>query len=649
MSDRKRDWEVITGWEKRIAVDFGSIGPNHVRWSDWTYKERDIVARKVHESAGISRDHGPRSKRMEDWAKENAPIMIDFARDNKPMPDWAHAEYREPGVPEYVQVVWQRERPDDPASPADWAYDPPGPWQDQGLVPEWSGRPMETGYDPNAAIAAPAPQEGFTVNDLKWRLAGYLVLPITDIVYPEGKDELLAMVESKNAAVGGWVTMSALEALGSGADFVETVRDAKEIQFVVPGGYNIEKQLVATVKICFRKSNGGAYRPDYTTYEMPVPAKPLVEGRMDPKFGGVATYRTAANGDHIANDGTILSTAESRAKEDVPDWRKFELGRLEDVDGVIVPGPNALPKDEERFGMNRKHTNLHKTRPNHQAPMAADPRIVDTVRGYWQANLNKPGKGENWRRVLIAFGAEPDDGAGPFTVAEALDGEQIWSGWRPIREELERLEASGQPEPDAALEMVAIPDPSGDQARVALREPRDPIEDANRYREAVGLPPVEKSQSEKLRDALVETNEREDVVVKEFNPQTRTLEEIRVTPEEKRRREMVRYHNSPPVQGNYSAADWRAHHGVDPVVAWVEGWGKYIIDPQTRQPLWELDGDFPATEEWEYDKAKDEWTNLDSAPGPIGAGKPVHVDELDSMDEDDLRDLLRRLLERLEG
>ena len=486
---------------------------------------------------------------------------------------------------------------------------------------------MDADYDPNAAIA---PQEGFTVNNLKWRLAGNLVLPITDIVYPEGKDELLAMVESKNPTVGGWVTMSALEALGSGADSVETVRDAKEINFVVPGGYNIEKQLVATVKICFRKSNGGAYRPDYTTYEMPVPAKPLVEGRMDPKFGGVATYRTAANGDHIANDGTILSTAESRAKEDVPDWRKFELGRLEDVDGVIVPGPNALPADEARFGMNRKHTNLHKTRPNLQSPITADPKIVDTVRGYWQANLNKPNKGENWRRVMIAFGAEEDDGAGPFTVTEALDSEQIWSGWRPIREELERLEAV----------KPAVKPASDDN---------DDIVAANRYREAVGLPPVEKSQSEKLRDALVETNEREDVVVKEFNPETRTLEEIRVTPEEKRRREMVRYHNAPPVQGNYSAADWRAHHGVDPVVAWVEGWGKYIIDPQTRQPLWELDGDFPATEEWEYDKAKDEWTNLDSAPGPIGAGKPVHVDELDSMDEDDLRDLLRRLLERLEG
>ena len=633
MSDRKRDWEVITGWEKRIAVDFGSIGPNHVRWSDWTYKERDIVARKVHGKTQIDNFDGPRSKAAEDWAKENAPIMVDFARDNKPMPDWAHADYRESGVPEYVTVVWQRERPEDPASPADWAYDPPGPWE-PGEEPAWSARPMESGYDPNAAIAAPAPPEGFTVNDMVWD-GNRLLLPIDHIVYPADKDELLCMVESKDPTRGGWVTMSALAALGSGADYTETIRNVTEINFVVSGGYDIEKHLVATFKLYFRKSNGGAQRPDYMTYERPVPAKPLVEGRMDSKFGGVATYRTAANGDHIANDGTILSTAESRAKEDVPDWRKFELGRLEEVDGVIVPGPNALPADEARFGMNRKHTGLHKTRPNHQAAsMAADPKIVDTVRGYWQANLTKPNKGENWRRVLIAFGAEEDDGAGPFTVAEALEGEKIWSGWRPVREELERLR-------DASVGAV-IEEP---------HQQRDPIEDANRYRKAAGLPPVEESQSDKLRDALVKTNEREDVVVKEFDPETQTLREIRVTPEEKHRREMDRYHNAPPVQGSYSAKDWRKRYGVDPVVAWVEGWGKYIIDPQTMEPNWELDGDFPAASEWEYDKATGEWTDLTNTKAvealPSADIKAIAKELSGESDESKIEALLRRLLARL--
>ena len=53
--------------------------------------------------------------------------MIGFARDGKPMPDWAHAGFRDSGVPEHVKVVWKRQRPDDPASPADWGLRPARP------------------------------------------------------------------------------------------------------------------------------------------------------------------------------------------------------------------------------------------------------------------------------------------------------------------------------------------------------------------------------------------------------------------------------------------------------------------------------------------------------------------------------------------
>ena len=164
MSVPKCDWEVITGWEKRIKVDFGSIGPNHIRWSNWTYKERDIVARKVHQIAGIQVLHGAQSHEAQEWAAENAPIVIDFARDCKPMPDWAHAGYRPSGVPEYVKVVWQRQDPSDPESKGDWAYEPPMDnledreegdplWKDPGEEPAWSARPMEPDYDPNSEFA----------------------------------------------------------------------------------------------------------------------------------------------------------------------------------------------------------------------------------------------------------------------------------------------------------------------------------------------------------------------------------------------------------------------------------------------------------------------------------------------------------------
>ena len=378
MTARKRDWEVVTGWEKRIKVDFGSIGPNHVRWSDWTYKERDIVARKVHESAGISRDHGPRSHRMVDWAKENAPIMIDFARDGKPMPDWAHADYRPSGVPENVKVVWGRKNPNDPASLGDWAYDPPGPWADKGEEPAWSARPQEPDHDPNE---------------------------------------------------------------------------------------------------------------DYS-------------GNMHAKYGGVISYRTAANGDHIASDGTVISTAESRAKEDIPQWKKFEIGRLEDVDGYIIPGPNALPKDEEQYGNNRQFTNIHKTRPQPKANpdriMPDDPNFspLEKALSWAKETQHGPQHQARWSKVAAALGA--DNGYPPMPLNEA---EGLW----------ERFGRNKR----WTMAINAIEAAEGDD-----------IAAANRYRDAVGLPPVEKSQSDKLRDALVKTNERDDVVVKELNPDTGTLDEI---------------------------------------------------------------------------------------------------------------------------
>ena len=377
MTERKRDWEVKTGWEKRIKVDYGSIGPNHVRWSDWTYKERDIVARKVHESHFVSKEHGNRSNKMKEWAEEHAPIMIDFARDGKPMPEWAHADYRESGVPEHVKVVWDQP---DPAGPGGWVYDPPGPWTDKGEEPAWSARPMEPDHDPNEIIG----------------------------------------LETK--------------------------------------------------------------------------------GKLDSKFGGVVSYRTAANGDHIATDGTVISTAESRAKEDVPQWRKFELGRLEIVDDVVIPGPNALPKDEEQYGENRKLTNIHKTRPgpDPERIMPDDPNFtsLEKALSWAEETHHGPQHQARWSKVAAALGA--DNGYPPMPLAEA---EGLW----------ERFNRNKR----WTMAINAIEKMEGDD-----------IAAANRYREAVGLPPVEKSQADKLRDALVEVNERPDVEVREFNPDSGTLDVI---------------------------------------------------------------------------------------------------------------------------
>ena len=72
---------------------------------------------------------------------------------------------------------------------------------------------------------------------------------------------------------------------------------------------------------------------------------------------------------------------------------------------------------------------------------ATDGTLIETVRRYHRMNRQRPNYNHNWHRVLIAFGAETHPSLSPYTAAEALRGETRWSGWRPVRQELERLEA----------------------------------------------------------------------------------------------------------------------------------------------------------------------------------------------------------------
>ena len=101
--------------------------------------------------------------------------------------------------------------------------------------------------------------------------------------------------------------------------------------------------------------------PDFEHMDKkPEPIIGLETGNMDRKYGGVISWREDKDGNHIDQNGNIISTRESRAKEDVPQWKKFELGRLEIVDRVVVPGPNALEKDIAQYGENVKLTGRYK-------------------------------------------------------------------------------------------------------------------------------------------------------------------------------------------------------------------------------------------------------------------------------------------------
>ena len=74
--------------------------------------------------------------------------------------------------------------------------------------------------------------------------------------------------------------------------------------------------------------------------------------------------------------------------------------------------------------------------------------LLATVRHYYDVNRNRsPNYGENWKRVLVAFGDVEDDLLLPYTAEEAQQSEQRWSGWKPIREALECIEAAREEPP----------------------------------------------------------------------------------------------------------------------------------------------------------------------------------------------------------
>ena len=68
--------------------------------------------------------------------------------------------------------------------------------------------------------------------------------------------------------------------------------------------------------------------------------------------------------------------------------------------------------------------------------------LLNKVRHYYDINKQRaPGYGQNWRRVLLAFGDLSDANLTPFTAAEAKVRESRWFGWKPVRVALECIEA----------------------------------------------------------------------------------------------------------------------------------------------------------------------------------------------------------------
>ena len=70
--------------------------------------------------------------------------------------------------------------------------------------------------------------------------------------------------------------------------------------------------------------------------------------------------------------------------------------------------------------------------------------VVKRVEGYYEANKHRAdrGHGENWLRVLVAFGQYQERGIKPYSAAEAWESAKVWGGWEEVAQALEGLEST---------------------------------------------------------------------------------------------------------------------------------------------------------------------------------------------------------------
>ena len=172
--------------------------------------------------------------------------------------------------------------------------------------------------------------------------------------------------------------------------------------------------------------------------------------------GSSAITITTTNDDTSEADGSVSVTLSTSQNYTVSTSAGSATVTVSDDDGVQLP-------------------------PQSIVDSCVSDSLLTTVRRYYDANKDRaPSYGRNWKRVLITFRDVQDSQLTPFTAAEALAGEQVWFGWRPIREALECIEAAIAPPPptepeisiaagndvtegtDATFTVTATPAPSAD-------------------------------------------------------------------------------------------------------------------------------------------------------------------------------------------
>ncbi|MCY4168734.1 MAG: hypothetical protein OXE82_10695, partial [Rhodobacter sp.] len=182
----------------------------------------------------------------------------------------------------------------------------------------------------------------------------------------------------------------------------------------------------------------------FTLTAAPAPASELVVGVTVAATGDYGVVTGGRNVTIPTGGSATLTVATTDDSADEPNGTvtvTLNAGSGYTV-GALSTGTADILDDDEPT-QPQTSTDDDPSPPATCAATSAD--LVEKVRGYYELNRSRAdrGHGENWLRVLIAFGAETHSTLQPYTSAEARAGETAWDGWRAVREELERLEGCG--------------------------------------------------------------------------------------------------------------------------------------------------------------------------------------------------------------
>ena len=140
-----------------------------------------------------------------------------------------------------------------------------------------------------------------------------------------------------------------------------------------------------------------------------------------PTSGSYALTVSTTNDSTDEPDGSIVATLDSGTGYSVSSTNGHATVAVSDDDDPPQPAQAQTPQE--------------------QISHCLTGNILQTVRGYYDANKNKPPNyGKNWKRVLITFHDVQDANLKPYTAAEALQSETRWSGWKPVREAIQCIE-----------------------------------------------------------------------------------------------------------------------------------------------------------------------------------------------------------------